>query len=258
MEFPAYLATMPMHAITEIHGEPGLLARFRLELRAFDEAARGRLTEALDLAAELHRDDRRVREPYLNHLLRVAIRMMHHYQVRDVDVIVAGLLHDAVEDHPDELAASRVGELAGAQAGELAGAHTGEDATATALAVLAERFGPRVARLVGAVTNPAYDPGRDKHVQYREHVAASLDREPWARVIKISDFTDNGVGVIHTVGPKVTSSARKYRPLVPVYRDLVTRPDTPLSAPVKEHILGQLDLAEERFSAILDEPPHPN
>ena len=45
-----------------------------------------------------------MREPYLNHLLRVAIRMMHHYQVRDVDVIVAGLLHDAVEDHPAELA----------------------------------------------------------------------------------------------------------------------------------------------------------
>ncbi|MEU8047440.1 HD domain-containing protein [Micromonospora echinofusca] len=250
MEFPAYLATMPMHAITEIHGEPGLLARFRLELRAFDEAARERLTEALDLAAELHRDDRRVREPYLNHLLRVAIRLMHHYQVRDVDVIVAGLLHDAVEDHPDELAA--------ATSDEPGGAYDGEDATAAALAVLAQRFGPRVARLVGAVTNPAYDPGRDKHVQYREHVAASLDREPWARVIKISDFTDNGVGVIHNVGPKVTSSARKYRPLVPVYRDLVTRADTPLSAPVKEHILGQLDLAEERFSAILDEPPHPN
>ncbi|MEV4662773.1 HD domain-containing protein [Micromonospora echinofusca] len=251
MEFPAYLATMPMHAITEIHGEPGLLARFRLELRAFDEAARERLTEALDLAAELHRDDRRVREPYLNHLLRVAIRMVHHYQVRDVDVIVAGLLHDAVEDHPDALAA--------ATSGEPGGAYDGEDTTtAAALAVLAQRFGPRVARLVGAVTNPAYDPGRDKHAQYREHVAASLDREPWARVIKISDFTDNGVGVIHTVGPKVTSSARKYRPLVPVYRDLVTRADTPLSAPVKEHILGQLDLAEERFSAILDEPPHPN
>ncbi|MER5335295.1 HD domain-containing protein [Micromonospora sp. NPDC002717] len=242
MEFPAYLATMPMHAITEIHGEPGLLARFRLELRAFDEAARERLTEALDLAAELHRDDRRVREPYLNHLLRVAIRMMHHYQVRDVDVIVAGLLHDAVEDHPDELA----------------GEQAGDDATAAALAVLAERFGPRVARLVGAVTNPAYDPGRDKHVQYREHVAASLAREPWARVIKISDFTDNGVGVIHTVGPKVASSAAKYRPLVPVYRDLVTRPDTPLSAPVKRHILDQLDLAEERFSAILDQPAQAN
>ncbi|MEU4680073.1 HD domain-containing protein [Micromonospora sp. NPDC023737] len=241
MDFPPYLGSMPMHAITEIHGEPGLLERFRLEIRSFDEAARERLTAALDLAAELHRDDRRVREPYLNHLLRVAIRMMHHYQVRDVDVIVAGLLHDTVEDHPAELA----GDVA-----------AGDDLTPAALATLAARFGPRVARLVAAVTNPRYDPTRDRDEQYREHVAASLDRDPWARVIKVSDFTDNGVGVIHTVGPKVESSARKYRPLVPVYRELVTRPDTPLSAEVKAHILGQLDLAEERFSAILDQPAH--
>ncbi|MFU8850787.1 HD domain-containing protein [Micromonospora sp. SL1-18] len=254
MTFPAYLASMPMHAITEIHGEPGLLERFRLEIRAFDAAARERLTAALDLAADLHRDDRRVREPYLNHLLRVAIRMMHHYQVRDVDVIVAGLLHDAVEDHPMELAdldAWRQLQLADAAQRPVA---VGEDPTAAALAALADRFGPRVARLVGAVTNPAYDPGRDRHVQYREHVAASLDREPWARVIKVSDFTDNGVGVIHTVGPKVARSAAKYRPLVPVFRDLIARPDTPLSVPVKRHIFAQLDLAEERFSAILDNP----
>ncbi|MFI7608155.1 HD domain-containing protein [Micromonospora sp. NPDC049366] len=241
MDFPPYLATMPMHAITEIHGEAGLLERFRLEVLSFDEPDRERLTAALDLAADLHRDDRRVREPYLNHLLRVAIRMMHHYQVRDVDVIVAGLLHDAVEDHPAELAGTPAGN---------------GDQTAAALAVLTDRFGGRVARLVAAVTNPPYDPARDRNEQYREHVAASLDREPWARVIKVSDFTDNGVGVIHTVGPKVESSARKYRPLVPVFRELVTRPDTPLSAPVKRHILAQLDLAEERFAAILDQPAH--
>ncbi|WP_405116960.1 HD domain-containing protein [Micromonospora sp. NBC_01405] len=246
MDFPPYLATMPMHAITEIHGEPGLRERFRLEIRAFDSDARARLTAALDLAAELHRDDRRVREPYLNHLLRVAIRMMHHYQVHDLDVIVAGLLHDAVEDHPAELAALAEGHPAGP-----AGAG---DRTSAALAVLAARFGPRVARLVAAVTNPAYDPQRDRHAQYREHVAASLDREPWARVIKVSDFTDNGVGVIHAVGPKVFSLAKKYRPLVPVLRELIARPDTPLAPAVKAHIFSQLDLAEERFSAILDHP----
>ncbi|MGC4856768.1 HD domain-containing protein [Micromonospora sp. DT4] len=242
MDFPPHLGSMPMHAITEIHGEPGLLERFRLEIQQFDDAARGRLTAALDLAAELHRDDRRVREPYLNHLLRVAIRLMHHYQVRDVDVIVAGLLHDAVEDHPVELA----------------GGAAGTDPTGAALAALAARFGARVATLVAAVTNPAYDPERDRNTQYREHLAVSLDREPWARVIKVSDFTDNGVGVIHTVGPKVVSSARKYRPLVPLFRDLIGRPDTPLSAGVKRHIFGQLDLAEERFSAILDQPAHAN
>lgn len=237
MDFPPHLGSMPMHAITEIHGEPGLLERFRLEVERFDDDERARLTAALDLAAELHRDDRRVREPYLNHLLRVAIRLMHHYQVRDVDVIVAGLLHDSVEDHPAELAADADG-----------------DAVEAALAVLATRFGPRVATLVAAVTNPVYDPRRDRNEQYREHLAVSLEREPWARVIKVSDFTDNGVGVIHTIGPKVVSSARKYRPLVPLFRDLISRPDTPLSAEVKRHIFDQLDLAEERFSAILDQP----
>src|SRR5450631_2528639 len=38
----------------------------------------------------------------------------------------------------------------------------------------------RVADLVGAVTNPEYEPGRDKHEQYREHVAASLEASPAA------------------------------------------------------------------------------
>ncbi|WP_326557899.1 HD domain-containing protein [Micromonospora sp. NBC_01796] len=240
MEFPAYLASMPMHAITEIHGEAGLRERFRLEIQRFDPADRDRLTAALDLASELHRDDRRVREPYLNHLLRVSIRLLHHYDVDDVDVVVSGMLHDSVEDHPAELAG---GSADGAA-----------DPTPAALAELARRFGDRVACLVAAVTNPTFTPDRDRYVQYREHVAASLDREPWARVIKVSDFTDNGVGVIHTVGPKVTSSATKYRPLVPVFRELIGRPDTPLSHRVKQHIFQQLDLAEERFSAILDQP----
>jgi (p)ppGpp synthase/HD superfamily hydrolase len=229
------LKTMPLHAITEVYGEEGLRERFRLEVERFDAAERPRLYDAFALAADLHRDDRRTREPYLNHLLRVAIRLAHHYEVRDADVIVAGLLHDAVEDHADELAPPGA-----------------EDPMAAALEALGERFGARVARLVAAVTNPEYDPARDKHEQYREHVAESLEREPWARVIKLSDFTDNGVGVIHTVGPKVQSAATKYRPLVPVLREFVGRPDTPLSRLVKQHILRHLDLAEERFRAILE------
>jgi (p)ppGpp synthase/HD superfamily hydrolase len=234
MEFPSYLATMPMHAITEIYGESGLTERYRIEIERFAPQDRQRLADARELAARLHREDRRVREPYVNHLLRVAIRIMHHYEVSDVDVIAAAVLHDSAEDHPDELAGR-----SGASAQD-------------ALAVLAERFGERTARLVGAVTNPVYDPSFDRHEQYREHVRASLEREPWARVIKVSDFTDNGVGVIHTTGPKVERSATKYRPMVPVLRELVARPDTPLSRLVKQHIFRQLDLAEERFAAILD------
>jgi hypothetical protein len=60
------------------------------------------------------------------------------------------------------------------------------------------------------------------------------------------------VGVIHTTGDKARTSATKYRPLVPTFRELIGRPDTPLSIEAKSHILDQLDLAEERFAAILD------
>ena len=229
---------MPLHAITEVYGESGLRERFVLELESFPPGDRAQLAAALELAAQLHADDRRVREPYLNHLLRVAIRIIHYYRVRDVDVLVAALLHDAVEDHPDELS------------GLAEGSYT--ELTDAAIARLARRFNPRVAELVRSVTNPEYDPDRDRHEQYREHVTASLERDPWARVIKVSDFTDNGVGVVHTTPAKAYSSATKYRPLVPALRELVARPDTPLSTQAKDHILDQLDLAEERFGAILD------
>jgi HD domain len=228
------VATMPLHAITSTYGEPGLRERFAVEITSFSEPDSQRLNQALNLVSRLHAADRRAREPYLNHLLRVAIRIMSHYGVHDTDVTCAALLHDAVEDH----------------AAELAG---GLDDQAAALAVLAQEFGPRVAELVGAVTNPPYAPDRDAHEQYREHVADSLRRYPWARVIKASDFTDNGVGLIHTSGPRLVTLAGKYAPLVPVLRELISLPDTPLSPEARQHILTQLDRAEERFAAVL--PP---
>ena len=116
---------------------------------------------------------------------------------------------------------------------------------------LAEEFGPRVAGLVAAVTNPEYAPDRDADEQYREHVAQSLRDDPWARVIKASDFTDNGVGLIHTAGPRQHKLAAKYAPLVPVLQELIALPDTPLDAPARQRILAQLSQAADRFAAIL-------
>ena len=120
--------------------------------------------------------------------------------------------------------------------------------------MLAGRFGDRVAGLVAAVTNPAYQVGRDEHEQYREHVAASLAASPWARVIKASDFTDNAVGLIHTTGPRLHRLAGKYAPLVPVLRELILLPDTPLDDDVKERIARQLDSATLRFAALWHGP----
>jgi hypothetical protein len=251
------LATMPLHAITTTYGEDGLRERFAQEIGVFGQADWRRLERALALAGRLHAADRRQREPYINHLLRVAIRILCYYGVRDPDVACAALLHDAVEDHAAELAAGGSGQTEpvagdGGQAALTAGsgqaaAHGGRQA---ALAALAAEFGPRVAELVAAVTNPVWRPGQDQHEQYREHVAASLENCPWARVIKVSDFTDNGVGLIHTTGAALDRLAGKYAPLVPVLREMIARPDTPLGDQAKARIVGQLDLAAERFTAI--------
>jgi hypothetical protein len=154
-------------------------------------------------------------------------------------VACAALLHDAVEDHAAGIAPGGTRQ--------------------NALDVLAGRFGPRTAALVAAVTNPAWEPGRDEHGQYREHVLASLHATPWARVIKASDFTGNAVGIIHTTGPKLAKLAGKYGPLVPALRELILRPDTPLEPDVKDRIAGQLDAAHDRFTrsdtAITTEAP---
>jgi (p)ppGpp synthase/HD superfamily hydrolase len=107
-------------------------------------------------------------------------------------VACAALLHDAVEHHAEDIAPGGTRQAA--------------------FAVLARQFGHRIADLVAAVTNPVYGTGRDKHERYREHVAASLQASPWARVIKASDFTDDAVGLIHTTGPELSKLARNIAP----------------------------------------------
>jgi hypothetical protein len=224
------LAGMPLHAITSVHGEDGLRERLAIEIAGMPSADSERVEQALELGSRLHIADRRQREPYVNHLLRVAIRIVSHYGVYDADVACAALLHDAVEDHAGDVAAD--GERG------------------AALAALASQFGSRVADLVGAVTNPTWQAGRDEHEQYREHVVASLQAKPWARVIKASDFTDNAVGLIHTTGPKLHKLAAKYEPLIPVLRELILRSDTPLDDEVKSRIAAQLDTAATRLAAV--------
>jgi hypothetical protein len=63
------------------------------------------------------------------------------------------------------------------------------------------------------------------------------------------------VGIIHLTGPKLAKLAAKYGPLVPALRELILRPDTPLTTDVKDMIAGQLDTARERFAAIRHGPP---
>ena len=44
---PQYLMTMPLHAVTEVHGEAGLRQRFGLEIAKFPDEQQVRIREAL-------------------------------------------------------------------------------------------------------------------------------------------------------------------------------------------------------------------
>ena len=62
--------------------------------------------------------------------------------------------------------------------------------------------------------------------------------------------TDNAAGLFHTTGESLPRRAAKYRPLVPVLREMILRTDTPLDGEVKDMIAGQLDKAGTRLAAI--------
>ena len=70
-----------------------------------------RLTKALAVAAEAHRNQRRKgasQEPYINHLIEV-LDLVASVEGGDMDVLIAALLHDVLEDTRtgyDELAAA--------------------------------------------------------------------------------------------------------------------------------------------------------
>ncbi len=92
------------------------------------EATLAALDRAVEFAVERHGDQTRpAGEPYVEHLLETVDVLVNGPGVTDADVLVAGVLHDVVED------------------------------TYTAPEEVRERFGPIVADLVGQVTKPAED-----------------------------------------------------------------------------------------------------
>ncbi len=119
------------------------------------------LTKALDFAARKHADHRRkgVREePYINHLAEVARLLADAADRDDLDLVLAGLLHDTIED------------------------------TETTYDELVSEFGTVVADLVAEVTD---DKSLEKAVRKRLQVETAPGKSDRAKMIKIADKTSN-------------------------------------------------------------------
>jgi guanosine-3',5'-bis(diphosphate) 3'-pyrophosphohydrolase len=125
------------------------------------------LLDALAFSADQHRHQRRkgaAASPYINHPIEVARVLTAEGGVRDVEVLMAAVLHDTIED------------------------------TATTAADLARLFGERVATLVLEVTDDKLQSAAErKRVQVERAHALSLG----AKLIRVSDKLCNVRDLLH-------------------------------------------------------------
>ena len=136
------------------------------------------LARAFDFAALRHARDRRkgaAQWPYVNHLAEVARLLAEATEGRDPVLVMAGLLHDVVED-----------------------------GNATEQEVV-ERFGAEVAAVVMEVTDP---PGLDDQARKQRQVEHAPHMSPRARMLKLADKTSNVREVLNEP-PATWDDARK-------------------------------------------------
>ncbi len=119
------------------------------------------ITKALDFAARKHTDHRRKgerEEPYINHLAEVARLLADATDGDDLDLVLAGLLHDTIEH------------------------------TKTTYDELVTEFWAVVADLVAEVTD---DKSLEKAERKRRQVETAPSKSDRAKMIKIADKTSN-------------------------------------------------------------------
>lgn len=137
-----------------------------------------RLLEALAVAAELHRNQRRKdaeASPYINHPITVARLLASHGHEGELELLEAAVLHDVIED------------------------------TTITPAELEARFGPRVCAIVLEVTNDKTVP-KDQLKQRQIAKAPHLSRE--AKLVKLADKIANLTDILESP-PASWDRARK-------------------------------------------------
>ena len=133
---------------------------------------------AADTAARWHVHQRRkgiAQEPYINHLLEVASLVTEATGGSDPALVIAALLHDAIEDQ------------------------------GVTLEVLASEFGQHVADIVTEVTD---DKSLPKAERKRRQVESAPKKGREAKLIKLADKTSNLRAVANSPAPDWSAERR--------------------------------------------------
>ncbi len=162
---------------------------FDRSLAEFQANVSPRVIEALKVAAEIHKNDFRIvtGEPYLNHCVAVASLLTNWGA--DEDEVVAGLLHDTWEDHPEKI--------------------TLDD--------IADNFNERVSHLVSGVTKLKSRRGEKNEFETLKKVTKESFIERGVALIKLADRLHN---MLTMEGMSPMTQERKARETLAVYAPL--------------------------------------
>ncbi len=193
---------------------------------AFAPADAGRIFDTLELMVELHIDQ--VLRPdgtlYIEHPLAVTSQVLEAMAQKETDLVVAALLHDAVEDQMAKL----VQKVPQRQVGE---GRTEEQLALDAVEWITQSS--RVRSIVSGLTNPDFDKiaeqkgvkkGTDDEEQaayiiarnalYAEHVRDAI-QDPDVALIKVFDFAANALNLAGVSDEtKRTRYLNKYTPVI--------------------------------------------
>lgn len=187
-----------------------------LQLAPF-EYDRVLLAKRISLLAHKDQEDRPDSQPYVNHPLQVALTLHQKFGVKDQNLLIAALLHDSIEDQ-----AEKILEITG-------GAPSAEAHVKTAaLNQIQAVFGERVRSLVSHLTNPDFDAHAEtmiargdtrsskeiKRELYKEHFLEIFDNDPYAFMIKLSDFAQNAYTITNVPEEKRSALRAKYGPVI--------------------------------------------
>ena len=160
------------------------------------------LHDAFDVADRAHAGQMRTlvngQVPYILHPLFVFF-LLRSWGVTDRATLASALLHDSVEDGPDEVWRCT--------APPFSDGSIPESPTARALFGLEQHFGEDVSDTVDGVTNR-------KGIPYVEKVSEST-KKPRVLILKLADFTHNAL-MLDPRHPRADKLEAKYTPLKPV------------------------------------------
>lgn len=233
---PDHVRGLSLGKVTEEFGTIGLYARMVDTLESSGLKDSEVIQLGLHLGLALHADDYRTNGHYTDHLMRVTLRMIEDFNVRDPNLIAAGPLHDSFEDHPRDLVFALTGEKP----------ENRNEALLIARDVLASITNPEVVDIISTVTNPPVPDGANKLDVYTDHTRDLVLHSPKGRVLKLADFIDNAGGNHATIGEKQRKLDEKYVRQFRIHKMGLFLPDSILVGSERREALHMLSKGHMR------------